>query len=133
MPPGGILARLGGDEFGILFPSTDGEEAQRICQRLVDTCSQTFSIFGNSIRIGASCGLLLAKTTPVREAVEQMRLADLALFAAKESGREKVCLFDTAMDESQRFRQTIEAGLRTAIADDEPSFITSRSSSATAW
>lgn len=119
VPPGGILARLGGDEFGLLIPMTEKEEAQQICQRLVDTCSQTFSIFGNSIRIGASCGLLLAKDYPVREAVEQMRLADLALFCAKESGREKVCIFDEKMDESQRFRQTIEKGLREAIGSNE--------------
>ena len=119
VPPGGLVARLGGDEFGVLLPSTDQDEALRICQRMVDSCSKSFSIFGNSIRIGASCGLLVARDHPVREAVEQMRLADLALFAAKESGRAKVCVFDAGMDESQRFRQTIEMGLRRALAAGE--------------
>lgn len=66
-----------------------------------------------------SCGLLIPEQQVYRDVVELMRFADLALFAAKRSGRGRVCIFDTVMDESQRFRQAIETGLRKAIANNE--------------
>lgn len=118
-PEQAMVARLGGDEFGVILPASERQEAEAICTRLVETCTRSFSIFGNSVRIGASCGLMTPKDQPYRDASELMRFADLALFAAKRGGRERVCIFDAAMDESQRFRQTIEAGLRQAIAGNE--------------
>lgn len=118
-PEHAMVARLGGDEFGVILPPSERHEAEAICARLVEVCARSFSIFGNSVRIGASCGLMMPKHQPYRDASELMRFADLALFAAKRGGRERVCLFDSAMDESQRFRQAIEAGLRKAIAGDE--------------
>ncbi|MCJ2178933.1 EAL domain-containing protein [Novosphingobium sp. 2580] len=119
LPERGMVARLGGDEFGLLLPTAGLEEARTKCARMIESCSRSFSIFGNSVRIGASCGLMMPKDLPCRDASELMRCADLALFAAKRGGRERVCLFDAAMDESQRFRQIIETGLRHAIAGDE--------------
>ncbi|MCJ2185728.1 putative bifunctional diguanylate cyclase/phosphodiesterase [Novosphingobium beihaiensis] len=119
VPPHSMVARLGGDEFGLLLPADQLEEAQAICAHLVESCSRSFSVFGNSARIGASCGLMMPKEQPYRDASELMRFADLALFAAKRDGRERVCVFDGAMDESQRFRQVIEGGLRRAIAEGE--------------
>ncbi|WP_067733178.1 two-component system response regulator [Novosphingobium naphthalenivorans] len=115
----GMVARLGGDEFGLLLPAAGLEEARAKCTRMIESCSRSFSIFGNSVRIGASCGLMMPKEQPYRDASELMRFADLALFAAKRGGRERVCVFDAAMDESQRFRQMIETGLRHAIAGNE--------------
>lgn len=120
VPDDVLVARLGGDEFGLILPATTPEKAQALCDHLVDICCRSFTIFGNSVRIGASCGLLMPGEPHVhRDAIELMRFADLALFAAKREGREKVCVFDKAMDESQRFRQAIEAGLRNAIAHNE--------------
>ncbi|MCB2015317.1 MAG: EAL domain-containing protein [Sphingobium sp.] len=119
VPEQSMVARLGGDEFGLLLPVSNQSEAEAICSQLVETCSRSFSIFGNSVRIGASCGLMLPSQQPNRDASELMRFADLALFAAKRGGRSKVCIFDAEMDESQRFRQAIEEGLRNAIEGNE--------------
>jgi len=119
VPDKALVARLGGDEFGLLLPTDASHDAEAICKGLVEACTRSFSIFGNSVRIGASCGLMLPKSQPHRDASELMRFADLALFEAKRSGRGRVCVFDVAMDESQRFRQLIETGLRKAIVNEE--------------
>lgn len=118
-PPETFIARIGGDEFGLILRAGGRAEAERICTDLTQACSRSFSLFGNSVRIGASCGLMLPGDYPSREIMELVRCADLALFAAKQSGRGVVRLFDSEMDETHRFRQQIEAGLRRAIERDE--------------
>lgn len=115
----GHLARLGGDEFGILFDAADAGDAQGRCERIVEACSTSYVIFGNTVQVSASVGIALAQPGPDADSIDYLRLADLALYEAKRSGRSQVRVFDESMDESVRFRQSIEAGLREAIARDE--------------
>ena len=118
-PGKAMVARLGGDEFGILFDASTREEAQEIGQRLVDACSGTFSVFENSVHIGASCGIVDCWGHPEKGANDLLRYADLALFAAKRGDGGRVRLFDEQLDASQQFRQRIEAGLYQAIGKGE--------------
>lgn len=114
----GIVARLGGDEFGILFDTTNKEEALTRCEAIVASCSTTYMILGHAVQISASMGVVVAEPRD-DDNVDHMRMADLALYEAKRAGRSQVRLFDESMDESIRFRQSIEAGLREAIARRE--------------
>jgi diguanylate cyclase (GGDEF)-like protein len=118
-PPDAFIARIGGDEFGLILQVGDQAQAERICGEITAACSRSFTIFGNSVRIGASCGLLLPADYPSRDVMELIRCADLALFAAKQKGRGMACLFDNEMDESQRFRRDVEDGVRTALERGE--------------
>lgn len=118
-PDDAVIARMGGDEFGVLLPFSDQTSAKKACHDLIHACSRSFPIFGNSVRIGASGGLLIPADHPHRDKQEMLRLADLALFAAKRAGRGQVCVFDQAMDDTHRFRQAIEAGLHKAIERNE--------------
>ncbi|MFD2174363.1 putative bifunctional diguanylate cyclase/phosphodiesterase [Rhodobacter lacus] len=118
-PDGALVARLGGDEFGILFEGMTPEAAQAACGALVAACSGSFTVFGNSVHIGASCGLVDCDGHADCEAPDLLRYADLALFAAKADGRQTVRFFDKQLDASQQFRQRIEAGLFYALANDE--------------
>lgn len=118
-PKGAMVARLGGDEFGVLLTGMDRETAVATCQALLETCSGDFSVFGNSVFIGASCGLVDGSCHPDCDAADLMRFADLALFAAKQDGGQTVRVFDKQLDASQQFRQRIEAGLFYALASDE--------------
>lgn len=117
-PDGTIIARLGGDEFGLLIEAKLAA-AKVICDRAVGECTRAFTIYGNSVQIGASAGLICTEDYPDREMVDLIHFADLALFEAKKSSRGQVCVFDATMDESSRFRQKIELGLRLAIEKDE--------------
>nr|WP_089220348.1 EAL domain-containing protein [Sphingomonas laterariae] len=115
----GIVARLGGDEFGILFETGDKMDALARCERIVASCSTTYMILGHAVQVSASMGLVVANPAGETDKIDHMRLADMALYDAKRAGRSQVRLFDESMDESVRFRQTIEAGLREAIARRE--------------
>lgn len=120
VPEDAMVARLGGDEFGILFPCDDVESGLNLCQALIDSCSQTFEIFGSRVQISASAGFLISTGCSDNcDASDLMRYADMALFAAKDDGRNQLRLFDAAMDESIRFRHQIENGLVNALKTGE--------------
>ncbi|QDZ08062.1 GGDEF domain-containing response regulator [Sphingomonas panacisoli] len=119
VPEGAVVARLGGDEFGVLFDTAGEEAAVMACDRIVAACAASFRIFGHSVQGAASVGLVVVSGDEVRDPVDTMRRADLALNDAKKSGRSVVRLYNDSMDESVRFRRRIEGGLSQAIAQGE--------------
>ncbi len=123
VPEGGMIARLGGDEFGVLFDTTGDEAAVMSCDLMLRGCSGTFRVVGHSVQVSASVGVVVADAEPLRDPVDVMRRADLALNEAKRGGRGIVKLFDESMDESVRFRRRIEGGLGQAIARGELSLV----------
>ena len=118
-PTGAFIARLGGDEFAILFPATGEDEAAMTCERLLKSCTTTFTVFGHPARGGACLGGGGGAPGATGDPIDVMRRADLALNEAKRAGRGLVRVFDESMDESIRFRRRIESGLSRAIAGGE--------------
>ena len=112
------VARLGGDEFGLLI---DGDRAtvMSICEKITRACAQSFTIFGNTVSISASIGIVYPADFPTHDALELKRYADLALFSAKRGQRGRIAEFDARLDASARFRRMIEEGLHHAIAHNE--------------
>lgn len=123
VPADAKVARLGGDEFGILAPLDSGIDVVDLSHKAIEACSQTFNVFGHSVEIGASAGIMISRGSCAGDGLEQMRCADLALFAAKRDGRGVVRVFDAEMDSSTRFRQLIELALKNAIARNELSLV----------
>lgn len=119
VPEDAKIARLGGDEFGILVNLGSGIDAVLLSQNAINACSQSFEVFGHLVEISASAGLMVSRAASAGDGLEQMRCADLALFAAKRDGRGVVRQFDADMDSSTRFRQMIELSLKGAIARNE--------------
>ena len=88
-----VLARLGGDEFAILYPNVDSGQAQIAATRLLDAIRQhTAVIQGQSIRTTASMGIVLFPEHGVH-ATELLMQADMAMYRAKEQGRNRVCTY----------------------------------------
>jgi diguanylate cyclase (GGDEF)-like protein len=111
----GFIARLGGDEFTLVFPySGDGAEVERRAERLVGSFQRPLLIDRREVSVGVSCGVA---TYPDhgRDATSLLRAADVALFRAKELGRNRLCVHDPSMlvRASNRFR--VEQALRKAI------------------
>lgn len=119
VPAGTLVARLGGDEFGVAIEAASVEAAEELCQRIIARCSRTMIIFGNSVQIGASIGMIWLADFIGRDANDVLRFADIALYEAKRLGRQQYCRFDAALDASTQFRQTVEAALRLAVENDE--------------
>jgi diguanylate cyclase (GGDEF)-like protein/PAS domain S-box-containing protein len=84
--PSDTLARLGGDEFAILLEGVGEAEALRLAQRLSDELSEPISIADHELAISASVGIVVSTDGRAR-AEDLIRDADVAMYAAKESGR----------------------------------------------
>ena len=115
-----VLARLGGDEFAIIQAGETNQRdaARALAERIIATLAMPFAIDGADINIGTSIGIALA---PEHGAGSDslLKMADLALYRAKSSGRNGYCFFAQEMSEIASARQEIEADLRRAIQQDE--------------
>ena len=113
-----LVARLGGDEFAVIttVPS-DLETLEKLGNRFIETVCAPYSISGHNIVIGASVGV--AVIGPEAQGVADiMRYADMALYRAKNEGRNRTCIYDAVMDADLSQRKLIEQDLREAIASD---------------
>ncbi|MCC2976633.1 EAL domain-containing protein [Sphingomonas sp. PL-96] len=115
-----IIARLGGDEFAILQLATDENDAAfALATRIKEIiAARPFMLEGQAIHLGASVGIALAPDDG-HDPAELMRNADLALYAAKASGRGTFRRYDISLDEQMRERRSIETGLRLALAEGQ--------------
>jgi diguanylate cyclase (GGDEF)-like protein len=109
------LARIGGDEFAIIHKgSLNLSEPLLLSHRIIEALGKPFELGGGEVFVGASIGLAIAERRDV-DAPELMRRADIALFEAKATGRNRAVVFEEAMSELLRNRHTIEAELREAL------------------
>ncbi|GAC1452356.1 MAG: diguanylate cyclase [Steroidobacteraceae bacterium] len=88
------VARIGGEEFAIVLPETPHEAALEVTRKLRAGLSHTaFKVDKLSVRVTASFGLCGLDRVPVGErrlAERMLKLADAALYASKEAGRNRV-------------------------------------------
>lgn len=115
---GDLVARLGGDEFAVVaLEATDRSRACALAERLVGVLCEPFFLEGQRIQIGASVGVAVASENDAGDIL--LKQADLAMYAGKSSGRASYCIFEADMLRSAQERQSIELGLRNAIARNE--------------
>ncbi|MEM8706003.1 MAG: GGDEF domain-containing protein [Actinomycetota bacterium] len=113
--PGELVARLGGDEFGVLLTGpTDPVDATRVAERIMAAFANPVEIGASRVYPSASIGIAIA---PAGGADELIRKADVAMYRAKDAGRNRVVLFDDELQRTVDARHNIETGLRNALAD----------------
>jgi diguanylate cyclase (GGDEF)-like protein len=120
LPDNAIAARLGGDEFACAFPFDPGqpERVDGIAAAIITRLSQPFEINGSHAIVGASMGI--AHTGAGCRSIETlMRRSDIALYAAKRAGRNRLMWFDESMERELSVRNGIERGLRIGIPKGE--------------
>ena len=121
--PGDLVARLGGDEFAVLAERlADPESAMALAQRLLLALQQPMQINGTEVQPGASIGITCSDLG-YRSADEVLRDADLAMYAAKADGRQRVMLFDTSMHARVAERMALARDLRRAIGAGQLSVV----------
>jgi diguanylate cyclase (GGDEF)-like protein len=117
--PGDLLARFGGDEFAVLCVElADEQAALRVAERLNDALHQPVAISGDDLHVTASVGVAVAPPGS-RDAEGLLRDADVAMYRAKELGRERAELFDDSLRERVRTRLHLENELRGALDREE--------------
>ncbi len=115
----GRAFRLGGDEFAVLLEIVPGEEdaPRRLARRIVLGLSEPFATGDLVHHIGASIGIALYPTDAT-DPETLMRRGDIALYRAKESGRNQHRSFEPVMDAEIKRRSMIERELRATIRTD---------------
>jgi diguanylate cyclase (GGDEF)-like protein len=91
-----IVGRFGGEEFVVLLPGTDTVEACRVAERLRNWVRRlAVPAEDGTVGVTVSVGVALFRTHG-QDLIELLTASDLALYRAKESGRDRVCLPATA-------------------------------------
>jgi diguanylate cyclase (GGDEF)-like protein/PAS domain S-box-containing protein len=115
----GFAARIGGDEFAIVLQNlNDHSDAAAMCSKLLAKIGEAYAIGGVEQLIGASIGVALIPedgTSPD----ELLRLADLAMYEAKSSGRNCFCFFSPQMNHIAQMNAGVEADLREALNNEQ--------------
>jgi len=114
-----LVGRLGGDEFVVVCrgDEVDTGGAEAIAQRFIEVVSQPIHIDGREHVVSMSMGIAVSDGT--QTASELVQQADLAMYAAKRTGRRRVAVFDREMRVHADERLELEADLRTALSTDE--------------
>jgi diguanylate cyclase (GGDEF)-like protein/PAS domain S-box-containing protein len=114
-----FAARIGGDEFAIILTDLQSqEEVVASCQKLLARIGEPYSIGGVEQLIGASIGIALIPEDG-DSADELLRLADLAMYEAKSSGRNTFCFFSPQMNQIAQLNAGVESDLREALVSDQ--------------
>jgi diguanylate cyclase (GGDEF)-like protein len=110
---GVLVARIGGDEFTIIIPDPKMNLVEKLAENIVAAIRSPFEIDGQPILIGASIGIAVSSSGS--DAQDLVRRADIALYHAKEAGRNQFAIFGQHMDDLIRTRRDLERDLRTAL------------------
>ena len=114
-----VVGRLGGDEFAIVAEDIDApEDAMQLARRVCTALGKSYRCNGHEVTSSASIGIALGPIDG--EPVETlMKNADLALYRAKEDGRNTFRFFEPAMDAALQKRRRLETDLRAALRKNQ--------------
>jgi diguanylate cyclase (GGDEF)-like protein len=116
--PEDVVARLGGDEFTVLCEGIHEEaDALEVARRLHGALAEPFTVAGQRRQVRASIGCRVAGRAG--DADELLRDADVAMYQAKNAGKDRVELFSETTRRLIVRRLALEQDLRAALAADE--------------
>jgi diguanylate cyclase (GGDEF)-like protein len=110
-----LFARLGGDEFAIVLSGiSDAKEASFVSRRIIDVLDEPIYVKGNKVQCGVSIGIAMY---PQNGATSEslVKYADIAMYRAKNQGRNRYCFFQETMQEQLSRAYEIELALNEAI------------------
>ncbi len=112
--PHDLVTRFGGDEFGVLLADSSPEEAVKEIERVLQAIHRPVLLGDRDVRVTASAGVAvgLDVETIVRD-------ADIAMYAAKAGGKDRVSVFTQSMRDDALANLELTADLRRALTRDE--------------
>jgi len=111
-------ARLGGDEFTvILYGLANPQDASVVAQNILDRLAEAFSVQGREIQVGCSIGISVFPDDG-DDAESIMRNADMAMYRAKNHGRNTYQFFTPAMNEKAVQRMDMERRFTAALQNN---------------
>ncbi|MDC4203163.1 MAG: EAL domain-containing protein [Candidatus Manganitrophus sp.] len=116
---GDTIARMGGDEFAVLLPNLNNDEiALQIADRITSSLREPFHLEGRDLYVTASIGAAVYPHAGV-DGRTLLQHADIALYRAKEQGRNTLRYFSPAMNSRAFERLSMESSLREALKREE--------------
>lgn len=114
-----IISRLSGDEFAIaLLDIQDTEQVRKSVSRIFNRMALPFKLEGHDVNCSVSIGIAIGPEDG-KDTNGLLKCADMALYNAKDDGRNTSSFFHNEMDELLQHRRKIETELRHALANDE--------------
>ncbi len=118
---GDTVARLGGDEFVVLVEDVDAESSVHgVARRILESMAAPIVVAGSELWFSVSIGVAIAsaQTVPTTAGADELVAdADIALYRAKERGRNRYVLFEPSMRAHEEQRLMVSTGLRQALRD----------------
>jgi diguanylate cyclase (GGDEF)-like protein/PAS domain S-box-containing protein len=112
------VSRQGGDEFIVVLSDAGSAGAELVAQKILQSILQPYVIEQHDLRITASIGIAIFPDH-AQDSESLIKYADVAMYQAKESGRNCYLSFHPAMNESSYERLKLENALRGALERDE--------------
>jgi len=119
---GDTVARLGGDEFVILLEDLDERaheaamQAEAVARKINHTLRQIYQLTSHSYHCSASIGITLFGGVQREKIEEPLKRAELAMYKAKEDGRDNLRFYESDMSNAINSRATLETDLHKALA-----------------
>ena len=111
------LGHIGGDEFIILHPNTSIEALEATAQSILEALQQPFMLDAIELYTSCSLGIALYPEHSL-DAANLLRSADIAMHAAKESGKRGYQVFDASIDKRIANYMWLDSHLRKAISEN---------------
>ncbi|MGH1462588.1 MAG: diguanylate cyclase domain-containing protein [Neptuniibacter sp.] len=118
IPEKDSVARLSSDEFLIMLPSSGIDDAVKVAQRVVEQLSQGIFVDHREIFISGSVGISLSPEHADR-AKDLVKKADVAMYAAKQGGRNTYKVYSDLMERSKGPQILREEDLTKALVSGE--------------
>jgi diguanylate cyclase (GGDEF)-like protein/PAS domain S-box-containing protein len=116
--PSDTVARFGGDEFTVLLETVhDAQEPARTAERILDALQQPMLLGGRDVVVTASIGIAVGGPTDIGR--DLVAAADIAMYQAKNEGKNRCILAAADADEQALARLDLETELRRAILHGE--------------
>ena len=113
------VARLGGDEFAVILENlSDDDGAQQVAEKMIASMAAPMVIEGQALNTSCSIGISLFPADG-RDSGTLMKNADVAMYYAKEKGRNNYQFFSSEMNTRAQERLSVENYLRLALRRNE--------------
>ena len=116
-----LVARLGGDEFVVLVQEIeDDKQAARVARKILSAVIKPIKLLGQECRVTASVGISMFPRD-AQDETTLMKNADIAMYLAKEEGKNNYQFFTSSIKQQTLERLTLETALRRALERREMS------------